>query len=646
MLWIDLETRSQCNLITEGLTRYAMHPTTEVICASYSFDDGPICTWFAEDDPFPEQLKDYFSKGGPISAHNAAFERALFDFVLANDYGFKPPKLEQWQCTSARAMAHGLPPSLANICRALQLPVQKMTEGTRLIRDYSAPGFLTEWKEGDKQLMQEYCETDVETMRLFCSGLRDLSPGEWRQYHVTEIMNDRGVPVQVEFVQAAIDYASEIKEDVAENINRLTGGEVQKATQRKTRDVWLAKNLSAEHLKIITVKDKVKFDQEHRAKLAAAPDLPEPVSEFIELVEQAGGATISKYTAMARTHVDGRVHGSLIWNGAGATGRYSSRGLQLQNFKRNVLKAPDPVIADVIAGLHIDKPADTLGRLIRSAIHSKRGLTFSDYSQIEARVLPWLSESSEAEKTLDIFRQGRDLYSENALYMFNLKSLDEVTPELRQSAKQGCLACGFGGGLRAVQAMAKNYGLAYSEDTANTIKASWRSANKWAEPFWYGLKDAARNAVQYPNTVHTHGKLKFSFDGKDWLWMMLPSGRCLAYYQPRFELIVTPWGEEVYDLTCLWGSGKPKAGEKWPRRALNHLILSENATQGAAADIMRETIVRAHDAGLELLFSVHDELVVEGLVFDVLHGVMETPPVWAEGLPIAAETQESYRYGK
>lgn len=651
MLFLDLETRSQCDLKTKGLLNYAQHPSTSIICMSYAFNDGEVKTWFSEDGDFPYDVRHYLENtDSPIVAHNAAFERHLFDFVLCNDYHIKKIHLTRWQCSSARAMAHGLPGALGNICRALKLPLQKQKEGARLIRDYCAPFFKTDWVGDDKRLMQEYCEMDVETMRQFCSVLRQLTTDEWEQYHITEHMNDRGVPLDIPFVTCALEYADEVRADVANQIKKLTLGAVLKATDRKNRDEWLKSQLNEEQLKLITVEvkdvEKIKFDKEYRNILAKSKDLPDIVSQFIELVEQAGGSTISKYKAMVNTHVDGRVHGSLIWNGAGATGRYASRGLQLQNFRRDVFKDPDKIIAAVIDGIGLDKPAESLGRLIRSAIYSKKGLTYSDYSQIEARVLPWLSGNPSAENTLDIFRGGRDLYSENAVGMFNLRSIEEVTPELRQSAKQGSLACGFGGGAGAVQAMARGYGLKYSEEQAEAIKKAWRNANPWAVPFWYGLKDAAKSAVQHPKHITHCGKISFMADGADWLWMMLPSGRCLAYFKPAFALVEYPWGAEGWELTCLWGSGKPKAGERWPRRVLNHLVLSENATQGAAADIMRETAVRAHKAGLDVLFSVHDEIVIEGHHADELHKVMVTPPAWAAGLPISAETQTAYRYGK
>lgn len=648
MLYLDLETRSQCD-IARGVLHYAQDPTTSVICMAYTFDDGPIHIWFAEDDPeFPVDVIDYIKTGGTLVAHNAAFERHLFDFVLSNDYDFKPPKLEQWHCSAARAMAHGLPAKLDEVCRAMDLPVKKMTEGARLIRDYSVDrAEAAEWKAGDKELMGQYCMTDVEVMRDVCSILRPLEPYEWEQYHITEQINDRGVPIDIPLARSAVDYAQDIYHSLNRRIYQLTDGVVPRTAERAGRDRWLRARLSDEQLELIEEEGKIRFDKAHRAKLREAKDLPLDVAELIEIIESAGGSTVAKYSSMLKQQVAGRVHGSLIWSGAGATGRYSSRGLQLQNFRRDVFKDPEPYIDAVLSHAPLDNAADVLGRLIRSAIATKHGLTFSDYSQIEARVLPWLSGLPSAEKTLDIFRNGRDLYTETAVWMFDLRSADDVTPDLRQSSKQGNLACGFGGGARAVQAMARGYGIEYSFDKADKIKSAWRTANPWASVFWYSLKDAMQEAIRIPNLVTSAGRIRFMYNGYDWLWMMLPSGRCLAYFKPKFELVTYPWGDEGWEVTCIWGSARPKKSErKWPRRTLNHLILSENATQATAADIMRETIVRAHKAGLDVLFSVHDELVLEGCYANELHDIMVQPPNWAAGLPINAETQTGNRYGK
>lgn len=649
MLYLDLETRSQVDLITKGLLNYARNTTTQTICMSYAFGAGPVQTWFAG-EPFPADVLAYIAAGGLITAHNASFERHLFDFVLSADYDFNPPRLDQWRCSSAIALAHGLPGALGQACQALGLPIQKQKHGSRLIRIYSAPGHLREFLPGDRELMKTYCEHDVLAMRQLVSVLRDLTPDEWAQYRTTERINDRGVPVDTVFSSCALEYAETTRAEVAAKIKALTYGRVARATQRKTRDAWLVDHLPGSALDCILTAPsedspkKIKFDKAHRAKLAAHPDTPPNVREFVELVEQAGGATISKYKTINETHVDGRIHGALTWNGAGQTGRYASRGLQLQNMRRDAYADPQQYINKIIAGEPLETPTETLGRLVRAAIHDPAGLAYSDYAQIEARVLPWLANDTDAEKTLDIFREDRDLYTENARAMFNCVEVDKAT---RQAAKVAVLACGFGGGKGAIQAMASAYGLKYSADQAQNIVGLWRESNPWAPKFWGALSRAANDAVRQPGIECTAGRVSFMCSDNYILWMKLPSGRCLAYFFPRFELVLMPWGDEEWALTVLWGGSRPKIGQPWPRRALSHLVLAENATQGTAADIMRETITRAEAAGLPVLFSVHDELVVSGTDHaSKLDQIMHTPPLWAGGLPIAAETVTAERYGK
>lgn len=650
-VWLDIETRSQSDLVANGLMRYAQHESTQLICMSWAVDDEPVQCWFPEDGPMPERLRGLLGDDSVILyAHNADFERLLFDYVICNDFGLPAIRLTRWRCSSARAMAHGLPGSLMDLCKALDLPIKKMPEGTRLINTYCVPGHRTDWKEGDKSLMADYCDTDVATMRQACSVLRELEDYEWEQYHTVARINDYGVPVDIEFAKAALEYANEIREDVSAQMDKLTEGRIRKATERKQRDLWLRERLTPEQLELITVvkndQPKIKFDEYHRNLLGSLPDLMPEVYRYIELVAQAGGSTISKYKSMVNHHVDGRVHGSLVWSGAGATGRLSSRTLQLQNMRNDAFDEPEPLIEQIISGVAVDSPADTLGRLIRSAIGFGTGVTYSDYAQIEARVLPWLSADADAEFVLDVFRQKRDIYTENAVKMFGLPDATAVTKDLRQAAKVAVLACGFGGAKNALKAMAKMYGMNFTDDKAQDIVYKWRDANPWATRLWKGLNDACRDAVSTPLKVTAYGRLKFMFDGRDWLWMKLPSGRCLAYFKPKFELVTLPWGDESYEVTCLWGAGKPKAGESWPRRNLSPVVLTENATQAAAADIMREAIVRAHKQGIKVLFSVHDELVVEGNCVDEVHACMVTPLTWADGLPIDAETKFSLRYGK
>lgn len=650
MTYLDIETRSQCNITYRGGYNYALHPSTEIICVSHAFKDSQISTSFIEDGPLSQELINYLNYGSvddKIVAHNATFERLFFE-NQGHKYGVRQDiDLRRWVCSMATAMAAGFPPKLEDLALAMGLPIVKNTEGRRLIQTYCVPCHFIEWESGDKDLMRTYCESDVEVMRMAMRYIPHLSAEHLRQYHIIEEMNDLGVPVDLAFAEAALNYSAEIREDVNQEIMRITKGAVKKHSERKARDIWLREQLSEAHLQtlLITVNDieKIKFDKARREELLVIPDLPEAVRKFTEQVESAGGATISKYQSMVNTHVNGRVHGSMVWSGALETGRYTSRGLQLQNMKRDVIADSDSLIADVIAGYEIDKPAHTLARLVRSSITSKRGLTWSDFSQIEARVLPWLSDEPSAQPILETFSRGEDIYAAEAKKWFYTS---EVSNDMRQAAKIGVLACGFGGGANAVLSMARNYGMNMSYEEADNIKTQWREANPWAKKFWYGLQRAAESAVINPGEVYSQGKISFCKVGL-YLYMRLPSGRCLAYYQPRFEETQSPWEDAPsMKLTVLWGSGKRKSGQPWPRRALYGGLLSQNATQATAADLTREVSTRAYDAGLDVLFLVHDEVVAEGFCKEELHELMLYIPVWAKGLPIDADTKEGYRYGK
>jgi DNA polymerase len=637
-LWLDYETTSKADLTTNGLQRYVEDPTTGILCLGYAFgDDEPEC-WFPEDSHFPGAIVDHIKRGGVMVAHNATFDRLITEYVLTNDFNTPPTKLEQWRCSAARSMAHGLPAKLELACRAAGLPIQKQKEGTRLINKYSKHGRVP-YEDDDKALMADYCKTDVAAMRQLCSILRELSDDEWAEYHRNERLNELGVPVDIEFATAALNYADDVKAEADGNIARLTGGVVKTARARKARNKWLFERITDKQKELLSVwKDKVKkysFDQEHRANLLAAPDLDKDVEELINFTDDAGGSSTSKYSAMANTHVDGRVHGAITWHGAG-TGRAASKGLQLHNFIRDAYDDPEPLIQDVLDDYELDHPAKTLAKLLRAAITSPEGISFGDWSAIEGRVCPWLSDDPRAQKVLDVFRNDQDLY---------IATADSMGLSDRQAGKVSALSLQFAGGAGALQRMAKKYGEVYTDEEAEHYKTLWRNGNKWCVDFWWKLHRAANDAYRNPGQEFFAGKISYFYDGGDWLWCLRPSGAFQAYFQPKIELVDYPWGEQGYELTALAGSTQPKAGKPWPRRTLTPGILIENVTQGTAGDLLRNCMMQARE-DLPLIFTCHDEIIAEGDHQIELKTLMETLPHWAEGLPIAAGVKYQPRYGK
>lgn len=653
ILNIDFETRSARDLPKCGAHKYARDPSTEVLMMAWAFDDGPLDIWLPEDE-FPEDVIQHMAEGGLIHAWNAQFERLLIQYVLAPKLDIPIPDIAQYRCTAAQARAHGLPGKLADCAKALDLPLQKDSAGTRLINKYSLKygSKYTPFEEAtaeDRQAFIQYCLRDTEVEREIGKHLRPLNEQEWQEYHLSEVISDKGIPVDVETTQAIVDTVEIIRSTVSDKLKLLTEGQVKTINSRKDRDAWLIPQLTKQQLKTITqtafdsergtMAEKISFDKNHRATLIASPELPQPVRDYLQLVEDGGTSVLKKFQRILDRAIDGQVYGALMFNGAGQTGRFSSTGIQLHNLRRDTLDDPEATIKDLHAGKPIS--SDTLARLIRNLISSKEGLTWYDWSSIEGRMAPWLAGSDTGEAKLDLYRQGEDPYIHNAAAYYGIPP-NRITSDQRQVGKIQELALQYLGGYRALQSMALTFGLELDKVTATNMRNAWRRANPWAKKFGEALEDAAVHAVNDRGSIHTAGRIQFHAQDK-WLWIRLPCGRKLAYYQPRLELTETPWGQEKYSVSCLWGSSRPKKDMPWPRRTMHGGIWLENVTQAAAASLLRETITLAENAGLDIRFHCHDEIVVIGNQ-PKLTEVMLTLPTWAIGLPLEGEGATGNRY--
>ena len=643
ILSIDFETASDSDLFKLGVYHYAQDPSTRVLMMGWAFDDDDVEVW-TPNQPFPQRVIDHIKRRGEIRAWNAQFERLIWWYVLGPDLGLPEPALEQFRCSAARARAHGMPGALKDCGKLLDLPIQKQDDGQRLIKAYCVPGHQKVIPPDDLALFVEYCRRDVEVERLICTVLRDLTESEWNDYWVNERVNDRGVPVDVEFARAAQKYGTAVRAEVNAALAALTFGEVQNARERSTRQKWLHEHLTPEQTESITENGVLRFSQPHRDSLLARSDLAPEVRSFTELVDEAGGATLQKYQSFAERAVEGRLHGAFLFSGGGQTGRYSSIGIQLHNLRRDVFDVPQDYIDPILAGEPIEHPAKALSRLIRSTIWAPKGLTWIDYSNIEGRIAPWLEGSIWGEQKVQLFRDGVDPYVFNAMNTFHVPA-DQVTKDMRQAGKVQELALQFGGGIGALKVMGAGYGLDITDDYGRTLRDAWRAANPWMQSFSAALETAAMSAYLAPGDWFEAGRVSYAYDGKDWLWCQLPSGRLLAYLHPRLEEQETPWGPRTA-LTVVWGGSRPKVGEKWPRRALHGGLQIENCTQAAAADLLRHALRECDETGLEVVGHVHDEIIAQNTTIDALRQILLTAPAWAHGLPIEVKVMSGPRYGK
>jgi DNA polymerase len=645
MLWLDFETRSRCDLPKHGVYNYAQDASTEVLCMSYAFDDDDVQTW-TPDQPFPEQVARY---KGLIYAHNAAFERLIFWYVLQQNYA-----LEQFYCTAAQARANCAPGSLEDVGRFAGASMKKDHRGAQLIRLLSIPQADGTFRK-DPALMAEmieYCEQDVRSMRSISKALRPLSADELADYHVNERINDRGVLVDVPLCHAAIKFASDELVEIEQIVAEVTEGEITSVRSPKMRQ-WVIDRVGPQALKLMeTYKDgekKYSIDKTVRANLLAMenPDeVPLDVQDVIQCASDLWSSSVAKFKRLSELAdvEDHRVRGAFVFAGGAATGRASSYGAQVHNLPRKSVEDPTAVRAAMVRGhaivpLYGTKVTTVLKGMLRPSLIAPPEHVFINYdwSAIEARVLPWLSE--EGESTLDVFRRGEDMYVATAKAMFNVT---EVSPDQRQQAKVAVLACGFGGGVGAFAAMARVYGLSMPEPEAQRMVNLWRRANPWAQPMWRRAEGAYRRAMRNPGSEFTANRVVYLYD-KTHLWYMLPSGRVLCYPFAKFDA-----DGEVSYAKAAW---KPAADAKeWPRAKLWYGVAIENITQATAHDILRHSMRQLDAEGISVIAHVHDEILVECLACNAddigrrMAKIMTTPPVWASGLPLAVDGGVSERF--
>lgn len=359
-LYLDVETRSHCDLLKSGAYVYAEHPTTQVIVVCYAWGDAPVETWFPLTEPMPDDLAAAFTDPSiTLVAHNAAFERTVC--LVAR---LRAP-LPRWNCTAARAAAMGLPRTLEGAAAALDLPVQKDAEGRRLMLKMCKPlpvnkktGVGGGWFGGPAEFarLAAYCRTDVEVERALDRVLPELSPFEHRTWQTTEKMNDRGVRVDTAALLALILLTDDAIRDVSARIASATGGAVPAISNHAALTKWLdAQGFSDEPVEGVG-----------KAALAAMlenPDLPNIVREVLIMRRDGGGSSSRKFSAiLKRLSNDGRIRGVLVYAGAAATRRWSSRGAQLQNIPRGgSVKDVEAALRDVLAGATLDELTDMWG---------------------------------------------------------------------------------------------------------------------------------------------------------------------------------------------------------------------------------------------------------------------------------------------
>lgn len=651
---IDIETYSSVSIAKAGLYKYVQSPDFEILLFGYSFNGAPTKVIdLACGEQIPAEIVKACMDPQTIKhAYNATFEwYCLSKYFRLLDETQKNNWLSQWRDTMLEGQYCGYPAGLDAIGKAMELPQdkKKLAIGKMLIRTFcnsrkptktnNSIRVLPKHEPEKWELFKTYNKQDVVTEQEIQHRLSFFPVPEdvWEQWRADVRMNSFGVAVDMDMVNGAIESSQIITEDLTAEAKQITG--LQNPNSVSQLKTWVENKLDRE---------LTSFTKDAVSELLEKEKNPQ-VLRVLSIRQELSKTSVKKYTAMEECACkDNRVRGILQFYGANRTGRWAGRLVQVQNLPRTYIGALD-VARNLVKEKAIDtlrfvygSVPDTLSQLIRTALVASPGNQFidADFSAIEARVVAWVAGE---EWVLNVFRDDGKIYEATASQMFVVPKdkIKKGNPEyaLRQKGKIATLALGYGGGTGALVAMgALKQGL--KEEELPDIVKRWRNSNKNIRELWYKVENAAVDCIKTgrPQKVSC---LTFSMEGEQSTnqWFMtiaLPSGRKLYYVKPY----LTPgeYGDSVIykgmnQTSHCWVDIKTWGGK-----------LVENCVQAIARDCLAVNLKRLEDLGYEVVFHVHDEVIIDHKLTDTpeaelekVVSIMSTPIEWAHGLPLNAD---------
>lgn len=722
-IYQDFETQSLLDLTITGSLKYVLDTSTRALLWSWAIDDDPLKLWCpdlsAELVPEvwayvkgrmsaigacpPEVIEALERPDTYIVGWNEPFDFKVWRQVVVPDHNWPDIRLEQTLDAMAQGQASNLPGSLDFAGRALGLGT-KTIGGKAIMKRFADSAQPLPGSPADIEALMgkgmtraaaiesaigvwgiylDYSVQDTELMRDVWKCTRPLDATEWQEYWVSEKINDRGMLADLDVCAGAATYHVEEAAYVVEQIKEITKGEIAGPTFTAQINNWVYDRLPDDLAELMVKKrdeegyvTNLTGDKTIMTRLLEefqTSDTPpdDAVIDLIEVLQFGRSSSALKFQKILDQQVDGRLGGSYVFNGAGQTGRFSSRGVQVHNLPRDYLKNELDVLDMIAAGLPIEKlrkigpVSSVLAKLIRPTFLAPPGklLVWGDWSAIEARVTPWLADSREAEEAVLVpFRESDADKTKPDVYVLNAAQVFKVPPDVlwerymnddseakayRQGGKVMVLSLGFRGSVGALKAMAKNYGIRLSNEEAKTWVDGWRDRNRWNKKFGVDCETAAFRAMRRPGEMLKAGRLTYQFlpglmGGT--LVCFLPDGRPIVYPKARIQK-VEKFGKEQDAITYLNGMG---------RRSLWDGLQIENGTQATAASILRQTLVRldVEEKDAEIVLHTHDEVGGEvdetkaGAFAKRLHNTMVRGFDWSEGLPLAAEISTSWFYTK
>lgn len=654
-LSIDIETKSSVDIGKAGAYKYAQSPDFGILLFAYSLDDSPVrVVDLACGEKIPETIcLALMDPAVTKHAYNAAFE-----WYCLNRAGYQTP-LEQWKCTMAHGLYCGYTAGLDATGKAIGLPQekQKLATGKALIKYFCTPCKPTKANGGRTwnlpehapekwELFKEYCGQDVVTEKAILRRLEmfPMPEEEEKLWQMDVRMNAYGVRVDTGLIGGALSIHERSTEELIRKAASITGLSNPNSTAQLLG--WLrGQGTELPDLRKETVSETLDNPE----------NLPEEVKTVLEIRQQLGKTSIKKYEAMKTACcTDERVRGLTQYYGANRTGRWAGRMVQMQNLPRNYLKTLDYARKLVKAGNYEGVKAlygnvpDTLSQLIRTAFIPSEGHKFvvADFSAIEARVIAWLAGEQWVN---EVFATHGKIYEATASQMFGVpvEKIVKGNPEysLRQKGKVATLALGYQGGVNSLISMGA-LGMGLTEEELPEIVDRWRQANPRIVDLWYQVGNAALAVMESAQPQAVHG-LVFALEGdllygQSFLTVRLPSGRKLFYPKPFLK-------ENQFGRPAVHYYTVGQQTRKWEVASTYGGKMVENIVQAIARDCLAETLKRIDARGLQVVFHVHDEVIIDAPMETTVKeicGLMAEPIPWAPGLILRGAGFESSYYMK
>jgi DNA polymerase len=683
----DFETRSKVDLVREGLDRYARDPSTRVLMLQYALDEHDVHAWYPHLGPMPPKLRAILDDPEvTLHAFNAEFERMIFLHVLKIDI-----PLERIVCTQAMAATLSLPLDLARVTDdALRLPreYRKDPAGDRLISLFCQPNRVTkkrpwEWNDWtthpeDWEKFCTYGRQDVVAERkaesIFRKYLTPADIDEMRRLWVMcQVINERGVPVDLEVVRGAQLVAAQTKAVLLEKMVAISG----LANPNSPDQVlpWVTeRGYGYGNLRKERVANALDEQLPMRANLT-----PECIA-FLELRQQAAKTSVTKLDAIMRVvSADGRLRHMFQFRGANRTGRYGGRTVQLQNLARphkevaKFLAEAREILRDAdyeMCAMIFSSPLDVVSSSIRSCLVAEEGkkLVVADLAAIELAVLAWLTG---CKFWLDVLRKKLDPYKSFGVHFLH-KAYEELTKQERTDSKPGALGSGYrlgGGFLRedkngdlvktGLWGYAESLGVKLTQKQAAESVRVYRELSPEVVNFWYALEGAIMSCMRDPE--HKPIKLhSLVIDVKaPFLRIRLPSGRRLHYLRPKIQKARVVSGRDedgnpiTFDTLNVTYEGMDQTTKRWCRISSHGGKFTENIVQAIALDVLNSGMEVAEARGFYTILHVHDEIgtMVEEddeahCLAKLIECMVHKSAPWMEGIPLSAAGYESAFYRK